>query len=665
MPRFLLRRLLAAPCVLLIALVVCGRLLPTPNAMAADYTWQGGGTSTAWSNGGNWLGGTAPAASEAIGTLTFPLLGGQDSANDLSGLSINHLQVDDSHDYVLSGQGFSLGSGGLSIGASEGTAGSFITSTPITLIGNQTWSVSQNIILGEALSGENSDLTINVNGGVQFYFGDPYPGSPFGPLNVNNELGNVTINGSAPGAGGSLGSVVYLTGGKFNADDGHMLTLHNVQLEGGAVTGPITATGSDLFLGGGLASGPVALTSSQLSVDETLSLPSLSLDGASTLKMYVGISGSNQSDEIMSTGAISLGGSMLEVITPGPGSSCLPPNVGQTYTLLSTMGSLSGTFGSYSVSGNPTNNPLLIPCFDGNHKTGPDEETAARVYLYRINYNTAGSPKTVTATVQSSVPVIFGETGELPTISGNATVGQTLSESHASWSNEPTSYSDQWQRCDSGGNNCQNIAGATGQTYTLAAADIGSTLRVRETASNSEGASTPEASAQTAVVQAVPAGGGSSGGGSTTSGSSPSGGSSTGSTPGSNTTATIGSTQIVASLDKQLIPLGKAATIPALLKSGGLTMSFTALEAGTVIIQWYELPPGAKLARKTKAKPVLVANGQASFAGAGTSKVKIRLTSAGRKLLKHLKGLKLAAEGGFRPEGEASVSVTKVFVLRD
>lgn len=659
------RRLYASIFVALVAVVVCGcSLLLAATASATDYTWQGGGSSTAWSNGGNWLGGTAPVASEVIGTLSLPLLpASQEADNNLSGLSVNHLQVDDSHGYVLSGQGLTLGSGGLSIGASEGSAGSFITATPMTLSGSQTWSVSQHVILGEALSGETSELTMNVNGATQFYFGDPYAGSPFGPLSVNNELGNVTINGSAPGAGGSLGSVVYLTGGKFNADDGHMLNLHNVQLEDGAVTGPITATSSSLFLGGGSATGPVALTNSQLSFDETLSLPSLSLDEHSTLKMHVGISGSNQSEEIVSTGAISLGDSALAV-TPidDPGSACLAPTVGQTYTLLSTTGSLSGTFGSYSVSGNPTNNPLLIPCFDGNHKTGPEEETAARVYLYRINYNTTGSPKTVTATVQPSVPVIFGENDELPTILGSATTGQTLSESHASWFNEPTSYSDQWQRCDSGGNNCQAIVGATGPSYTLTSADVGSTLRVQETATNSEGTSSPEVSAQTAVVQAGPAGS-TNAGGSTTSGGSSSGAGSNGSISGGGTRATISSAQIAALLGKQLVPTGKATAILGLLKNGGLTMSFQALEAGTLTVQWYAVPSGAKLAKRNKAKPVLIASGQTSFAEPGTSKVKVRLTADGKKLLKHAKTVKVEVKGVFRSSGGVAINSIVKFSL--
>src|SRR5207253_3149270 len=90
------------------------------------------------------------------------------------------------------------------------------------------------------------------------------------------------------------------------------------------------------------------------------------------------------------------------------------------------------------------------------------------------------------------------------TISGTAQQGQTLTASNGSWTNSPSSYAYQWQRCDSAGANCTAIAGATAQTYTVAAADVGFTLRVAVTASNAGGSSSPATSAQTAVVTPPP-----------------------------------------------------------------------------------------------------------------------------------------------------------------
>src|SRR5207237_10888444 len=86
-----------------------------------------------------------------------------------------------------------------------------------------------------------------------------------------------------------------------------------------------------------------------------------------------------------------------------------------------------------------------------------------------------------------------------PTISGTAQQGQTLTESHGSWTNEPTSYTYQWQQCDSAGANCSAITGATSQTYVPVAEDIGHTIRVRETQLYARVSSSPATSAQSAV----------------------------------------------------------------------------------------------------------------------------------------------------------------------
>jgi hypothetical protein len=243
---------------------------------------------------------------------------------------------------------------------------------------------------------------------------------------------------------------------------------------------------------------------------------------------------------------------------------------------------------------------------------------------------------------------------EPPTIAGTTTEGQTLTETHGTWTSSSSTYAYEWQRCDSAGNNCQPISGATAQTYTLAAADVGSTIRVAETASNSEGAGIPAVSALTAVVQAVPSSGQPSNGGSGAQGSGMP--ATTTGSPG--TTASVSQAQI-ASLLAQLIPTGKAAKIGALLKHSGYTMNVTGPAAGTLSVQWYALPKGAKLAKHGKAKPVLAASGQATFQAADVSKtLLVRLTAQGKRLLKHAKHLKLSAKGTFAVTGERAVSET-------
>jgi len=89
-----------------------------------------------------------------------------------------------------------------------------------------------------------------------------------------------------------------------------------------------------------------------------------------------------------------------------------------------------------------------------------------------------------------------------PTISGSARQGSTLGASTGTWTNSPTAYAYQWQRCSSSGGSCSNIAGATANAYTLAATDVGRTMRVRVKASNRDGSATA-VSAATPVVAAA------------------------------------------------------------------------------------------------------------------------------------------------------------------
>jgi hypothetical protein len=91
-----------------------------------------------------------------------------------------------------------------------------------------------------------------------------------------------------------------------------------------------------------------------------------------------------------------------------------------------------------------------------------------------------------------------------PTISGEARQGQTLTGSSGSWSGTtPISFAYQWQRCDSDGANCSNITAATGQTYTLATADVSRRLRVQVTATNVDGAATAVSAATDVVTSAT------------------------------------------------------------------------------------------------------------------------------------------------------------------
>lgn len=95
------------------------------------------------------------------------------------------------------------------------------------------------------------------------------------------------------------------------------------------------------------------------------------------------------------------------------------------------------------------------------------------------------------------------ETKSAPTISGTPIVGKTLTASTGLWRNSPTSYKYQWMRCDSKGNNCASVAGASNKTYTLVEKDVGRTMLVLVTASNSDGSQTANSKPTDVVTPAV------------------------------------------------------------------------------------------------------------------------------------------------------------------
>jgi hypothetical protein len=99
-------------------------------------------------------------------------------------------------------------------------------------------------------------------------------------------------------------------------------------------------------------------------------------------------------------------------------------------------------------------------------------------------------------------PPAAPQNSALPQISGVAQSGQTLTGSAGTWAGSPTSYAYQWQRCDSVGAGCANVAGATSTTFGLGSVDVGSTLRFRVSATN-VGGTTSATSGATAAVTGV------------------------------------------------------------------------------------------------------------------------------------------------------------------
>ena len=85
-----------------------------------------------------------------------------------------------------------------------------------------------------------------------------------------------------------------------------------------------------------------------------------------------------------------------------------------------------------------------------------------------------------------------------PTITGTATIGQTLTVSNGVWTNNPMSFQYQWLDCN--GSFCSAITGATNSTFTVTSSYAGDTLEAQVFAGNAIGASVPATSAQTSTV---------------------------------------------------------------------------------------------------------------------------------------------------------------------
>ena len=104
--------------------------------------------------------------------------------------------------------------------------------------------------------------------------------------------------------------------------------------------------------------------------------------------------------------------------------------------------------------------------------------------------NTAGEPVNTTA----------------PTISGSATVGQTLTTTGGTWSSPTplTRATYTWSRCDAGGSSCATIGSATKNHYTLVSSDTSHTIRVTQLVSNSAGSSSATSKPTSVVVNPTP-----------------------------------------------------------------------------------------------------------------------------------------------------------------
>jgi hypothetical protein len=273
----------------------------------------------------------------------------------------------------------------------------------------------------------------------------------------------------------------------------------------------------------------------------------------------------------------------------------------------------------------------------------------------------------------------------LPTIAGSATEGQTLTETDGSWTQSPTKISHQWEDCNYYPA-CTPIAGATGATYTLTAADFGYTVCVEESASNSAYTGGSVCSAPTAVVKPIgtqppptPT---------TTTIPSPTTTTATTATPSavtrtpagaitsttttagttaSATTTTPAPTSIPSGALRRLLlhaidAHGNELKIPALLPHDGYSFTFTAPFTGRLVIKWQPARVGTARGAQ-KAERELIATTVITVQTGRTVPIKLTLTPAGRRLLKHLKRRRIVVTGMFIPVQGAVTTASERLLL--
>ncbi|ACL38716.1 hypothetical protein Achl_0719 [Pseudarthrobacter chlorophenolicus A6] len=149
--------------------------------------------------------------------------------------------------------------------------------------------------------------------------------------------------------------------------------------------------------------------------------------------------------------------------------------------------------------------PEFGPYYDWFVNGAPDYRSNTKTFAL----TTADTGKKVTARLsvhawplqpyygQASVTVAAGAlTAPVPTITGTAKVGATLTATPGTWGPAPVTLAYQWFRSGVA------ITGATAPTYPVAAADLGKTMTVRVTGTKAGYTTTAKTSAATAAVVA-------------------------------------------------------------------------------------------------------------------------------------------------------------------
>ncbi len=176
-----------------------------------------------------------------------------------------------------------------------------------------------------------------------------------------------------------------------------------------------------------------------------------------TLNAKVNGTGAGQFDVLGVAGNAALGGTLAPAPSTAYAASAAQ---GDSVNLLTFTGTRAGTFSATSATPPLAGGKTFAAMYDDASK--------------RVSAVVGHPPSNAT----------------LPMISGTTTQGHRLSATNGTRGNSPTSFTYAWQVCDTAGNNCSNIAGASASTLLLGAAAVGHTVRVVVTATSPWGSAT-------------------------------------------------------------------------------------------------------------------------------------------------------------------------------
>jgi hypothetical protein len=200
---------------------------------------------------------------------------------------------------------------------------------------------------------------------------------------------------------------------------------------------------------------------------------------------------------LIALGAVIAAGVFVATASAAAPTNTAPPTVTGTEQQGKILTAHNGTW-----TGSPTFTYRWQRCDSDGTGCGNIDNAAAKTYTLTstdvgrtVRVNVTGTNKDGQATASSKVTAVISGTAApantaRPTVSGTPRPGEELTAATGTWSNGVRTYAFQWQHCDAAGANCNDVAGATGRTYGVRAADLGDTIRVSVTATNLVGSNT-------------------------------------------------------------------------------------------------------------------------------------------------------------------------------